>query len=68
MKSVFVLFFRSKSRPSDDVRSQPWQVDSVWEDEEAANEDFARQAAEHTSFDFYLETCDYYKRGAKKES
>lgn len=66
MNSVFVLFFKSKTRYDDQVRSQPWQVDSVWADYDSACEDLARQEQElGDSFDFYLE--EYYKRGAKKE-
>lgn len=68
MTTVWVIKYRSKTRRDDQVRSQPWHIDSVWEDRGDAKRDMQRQEAENgDSHDFDLEEVDFYRKGTEKK-
>lgn len=65
---VYVLKFKPKTRPTDQVTSQPWHIDSVWAQEEDAQSDMDRQRILcGGSYDFYIDQVDFYKAGKRKE-
>jgi hypothetical protein len=66
METVFAVFYKSKTRMSDDVRSQPWHIESVWEDRVDAVKDKERMEREITSHDFDIQEVDFYRKGRVK--
>ena len=65
---VYVLKFKSKTRSNDQVTNQPWYVESVWEEEEDAQIEIARQEVDcGDRFDFHIDQVDFYKAGTRRE-
>lgn len=66
MSSAFVIKYKAKTRRDDNVTSQPWHIESIWEDGYAAREDADRQAKDNESFDYDVEEVDFYRFGERK--